>query len=168
MRPTTKFTFWGAVAGLAIWNGSITVPVAIEHLRDKGRPTLAVAYRSWLVSPDTITINLLHVGDEAAPIDVYATLGAASDGLSGRSFETIRLNRWFSPRLLLDGQTFSHIGRQYGTPADYIAFGRTVRSASGRQIVSASYSGGFMASLQNMTDGLEAANKACGIWALGE
>lgn len=167
MGNTIRNCAWTVSAALLLWNGSVAVPVALEQFQDSGRPAYVVAYRSWLVSPTDITLNLVHVGDDAAPVDIYAALGSASDGLGDREFRAAHLNRWFSPRLLLDGTGFGEASRRYGSARGLMDIGSALHTSSGRPLKEYSYSGGLLAGIQEMSESLNAANEGARIWAHG-
>lgn len=167
MGNVIKKCAWAIGGALLLWNGSVTVPVAFEQFQDSGRPAYVVAYRSWLVSPTDITVNLVHVGDEAAPVDIYAALGSASDGLEERSFRAVHLNRWISPRLLLDGAAFGEASRRYGSARGLMDIGSSLHTPEGRPLKEYSYSGGLLAGIQEMSESLNAANEGARIWAHG-
>jgi hypothetical protein len=167
MRKIIRTSAWALAGLLILWNGSVAVPVAFEQFQDTGRPAYVVAYRSWLVSPTDITLNLVHVGDEAAPVDVYAALGSASDGLGERSFRAAHLNRWISPRLLLDGASFGEASRRYGSARGLMDIGSSLYTPDGRPLKEYSYSGGLLAGIQEMSESLDAANEGARIWAHG-
>ncbi|MFY0400787.1 hypothetical protein [Brevundimonas naejangsanensis] len=168
MRNIIRNSVWAIAGGLLIWNGSIAIPVALEQLQDEGRPAYVIAYRSWLVSPTDITVNLVHVGQDAAPVDIYAALGSASDGLGTRSFRVVHLNRWVSPRLLLNGGAFTETSRRYGSPRGLMDLGSALHAHDGRPLKELSYSGGLLAGIQEMSDSLNAANEGVRIWAMGD
>lgn len=158
-----------AGAGLLLaWNGSVALPVALEQIKDKGRPAYVLAYRTWMLSPSDITINLVHVGNDASPVDIHAALGTASDGLEGRSFHTVHLNRWISPRLLISGEAFAEVSRRRASPRRYMDLGASLHTTDGRPLKLFTYSGGFMAGLEEMSASVEAANDGARIWVVGE
>lgn len=167
MGNAIKKCAWAIAGALLLWNGSVTVPVAFEQFQDTGRPAYVVAYRSWLVSPTDITLNLVHVGDGAAPVDLYAALGSASDGLGDRQFMAVHLNRWISSRLLLEGSAFGEASRRYGSARGLMDIGASLHTADGRPLKEYSYSGGLLAGIQEMSASLNAANEGARIWAHG-
>ncbi|WP_024354196.1 hypothetical protein [Brevundimonas naejangsanensis] len=167
MRNSIRNGIWAILGALILWNASVAIPVALEQLQDKGRPAYVIAYRSWLVSPSDITVNLVHVGQGAAPVDLYAALGSASDGLGDRKFKIIRLNRWISPRLLLDGSAFADATRRDGSPRGFMDIGSSLHTSDGRPLKEYSYSGGWLAGLKEMSESLDAANEGTRIWAHG-
>lgn len=165
MKKILRNYAFSGIGLLLVWNGTIAVPVALQQLQDSDRPAYVLAYRSWLLSPTDITINLIWADETVAPIDLYAVLSSASEGLEGRSFRGVHLNRWHSPRLLLEGDAFAATSNR--SPNGYMQYGASLMTSDGVTLKQHSYSGGYLASIENMSANLDAANNGALIWLTG-
>jgi hypothetical protein len=99
------------LAGLAIYNGLVTIPVALARKDESG--VTMVAYRRWLVDPTTTVIDIWHVSGEASMADVDRNLFLAADGLKGQHFSAVELAYHRSGRFLISGDKFNEIGKQW-------------------------------------------------------
>lgn len=115
-RSRRGWLWWvgGAIAALAIYNLSVTVP-ASSDLSEDGRASgySMVVYRTWLVHPTDITVDLRDVST-AARIDLFRGLRLAAEGLGDREFGQVTLARGGKPVFVMSGDDFAAYGR-YGT-----------------------------------------------------
>lgn len=101
----------GVAVAWALYNAWVTLPVALA-LADEAGPS-AWVYRRWLLSPNEIVFDLRDPGPDATPGKVDRPLFLAAHALAGQSFKRIVLAYRGNPRLLLDGDRFQQIGREW-------------------------------------------------------
>lgn len=103
------------LALLAAFNASVAIPAGLEIKAGggDGGATMLV-YRSWLVSPTDVTVDLLAVSDETRPVDMFRDLFRAASALKGRRFHTVTLARRGMPVFTMDGADFQTLGLGYG------------------------------------------------------
>lgn len=103
-------------AAIIAYNAFVAIPVA-QALSDETGVTM-VAYRRWLVSPDTVVVDIWKMDGTAATVDVDRNLFKAAEALKGRSYSIVVLAYRGRGRFLLDGAYFKTVGeeRSYQNP----------------------------------------------------
>jgi hypothetical protein len=103
-----------ATVVLFAYNAAISVPVASEISRGGGSGgATIIAYRTLLVSPDAVSINLVHVSGETRPVDIFRALLRAASSLKGRHFNKVVLMHGLKRMFVLDGTAFQEMGEAY-------------------------------------------------------
>jgi len=107
---------WAKIAAsvalaLAIYNGIVTVPVALARKDESG--ITMVAYRRWLVDPTTAVVDIWHVNGQASMADVDRNLYLTADALKDQHFTSVELAYRGRGRFLINGDKFNEIGQQW-------------------------------------------------------
>lgn len=147
----------GVLAALLVgFNLSVWWPCASELSKD-GRNSGARlhVYRSWLVSPTDITIDIVSI-DAASTADLTRQLFQIATALQGRKFSNVTLARAGKPVFLLNGEHFSIIGEEFAAGQNPVYLIRTLPEQlalpNGQQAFG-SWEGGWLGvSLQQMKD----------------
>jgi len=110
---TTKALWWigGVAAALLAYNATVTIPVS-RALSDE-KDITAVAYRSWLVSPDAIVFDIWRTTPEASMVKVDRALFLAASALKNSDYTSVALAYHGHRKLLLDGARFKAIGMEW-------------------------------------------------------
>ncbi|TPG48086.1 hypothetical protein [Sphingomonas glacialis] len=98
------------VAALAVYNGILTIPVALARQHESG--ITMVAYRRWLIDPTTAVVDLWRVDRNASMADVDRNLFEVAEALKAQSFTNVELAYKGTGRFLLDGTQFKTIGEE--------------------------------------------------------
>lgn len=155
------------VAAVLVYNLSVWGPVA-NRLGDDDRNNVTSihVYRSWLVHPRDVTVDLV-AADGAAPVDLTRGLFQAAEALKDRRFGKITLARQGKPVFVMDGADFDAIGRGYAQGENPIYLMRTLpeklKRPDGRSAFG-SWSGGWLGVLSRQMDDVNDFSRA---WAEG-
>jgi len=158
------------VAALALlgFNLSITAPVAAGLAADdRNAAVTLVGYRSALLHPTEITLDLWAAGEGAAPLDLFRGLMQAAEALKDRRFSQVTLARGGRTVFVLDGADFQALGAAYAAGENPVYLIRTfpekLHTANGQAAYGA-WEGGWLGVL---TRQLEDANAFAEAWATG-
>lgn len=114
-RPKRRWPWIAAVmllllVGTGLYNAVIWRPVSAA-LADEREVSL-VAYRQWLVSPNTAVIDIRNVASTASMADVDRSLFKAAEALKDRQFDSVILAYHGKARLMIDALAFQTIGQE--------------------------------------------------------
>lgn len=98
----------GILSALAIWNGTVALPVASALSGEEGATT--VAYRRWLLSPSQIVFDVRSVDDSQSMASMDRRLFKAAEALKDRSYDSVALAYHGEIKFLMDGSYFQEIG----------------------------------------------------------
>lgn len=116
----------GLAALVVAFNLSVWIPAANAIGADERNEGVGLhVYRSGLVHPTDITVDLVTVGD-VAPIDLMRALFQSAEALEGRSFGRVTLARQGKPVFVMEGEAFQNLGREYGDGQNPIYLVRTL------------------------------------------
>jgi hypothetical protein len=101
------------VVALVLWNASVAIP-AMNALKTEEKLSVFV-YRRWYISPDQIVFDVRSVDPDAAMIDADRALFLTAKSLKDREFTAVFLAARGEVRLLLDGDHFKTIGKEWET-----------------------------------------------------
>ena len=155
-------------AALLIYNLTVWLPAA-HALGQDGRNEVAGlhVYRSWLVHPRDITVDLVTLG-EAAPIDLTRGLFQAAEALKDREFGRVILARQGRPVFMMEGPAFQELGQAYAGGENPVYLLRTLPEQLYRtdgQPAFGTWSGGWLGVLGKQMEDLNAMAEA---WVSGE
>lgn len=113
-------------AGLIAYNLTVWAPVATVLGRDDRNAVTSVhVYRSWLIHPRDITVDLV-AADGAATIDLTRALFQAAEALKGREFGRVILARQGKPMFMMEGAAFAQLGQEYSSGQNPVYLIRTL------------------------------------------
>ncbi len=95
---------------VAAYNATIWLPVS-SALSDEQDVSM-VAYRRWLVSPDTVVLDIRSVDGTASMADVDRNLFKAAEALKDHDFTNVVLAYEGNAKWLMDGPRFRRIGEE--------------------------------------------------------
>jgi hypothetical protein len=98
----------GILSALAVWNGTVTLPVAIALSEEKGATT--VVYRRWLLSPTQIVFDIRSIDSSQSMASMDRRLFTAAEALKVRSYDKVALAYHGKIKFLMDGSYFQEIG----------------------------------------------------------
>ena len=155
------------VAAVLAYNLSVWAPVA-SRLGDDDRNdvTSIHVYRTWLVHPRDVTVDLV-AADGAAPVDLTRGLFQTAEALEGRRFGKVTLARQGKPVFVMDGADFDAMGRDYAQGENPIYLMRTLPEKLKRpdgQSAFGSWSGGWLGVLSRQMGDVNDFGRA---WAEG-
>lgn len=101
------------LAGLLLYNGVVYMPVARALSNERG--VSMIVYRQWLLSPDTIVLDLRSLSANSSMVDVDRSLFAAAEALKDMNFANVVLTYRGSARFILEGAHFRTIGEERQT-----------------------------------------------------
>jgi hypothetical protein len=157
-----------AAALIAIFNLTVWAPVATALGKDDRNEVAGIhVYRSWLIHPRDITVNLVTVGD-ASTLDLTRALFQSAEALKDRKFGSVTLSRGGKAVFVLDGGDFAELGDEYAGGQNPMYLIRTLpeklelpdgRSAFG------TWQGGWLGVLGKQMEDVNSFGQA---WATGE
>jgi hypothetical protein len=117
----------GLVLLLIVFNGTVTLPAAQALGADHRNDGLGLyAYRSWAVAPRDITIDLMTIKSDKAPIDLFRAVFLIADTLKGRHFGHVTLARAGKPIVRMGGDVFEALGEGYAAGENPVYLVRTL------------------------------------------
>lgn len=114
------------LASLIAYNLTVWAPVATVLGRDDRNAVISVhVYRSWLIHPRDITVDLV-AADGAATIDLTRALFQAAEALKDREFGRVILARQGKPMFMMEGAAFTQLGQEYSSGQNPVYLIRTL------------------------------------------
>lgn len=169
-NPRRKWLFGAsaAVALVAIFNLTVWAPVATALAKDDRNQVAGLhVYRSWLVHPRDITVNLVTVG-EASTADLTRVLFQSAEALKGREFGKITLSRGGKAVFVMDGDDFAELGAEYSAGQNPMYLIRTLPEKlalpDGRTAFG-TWEGGLLGVFSKQMEDVNSFGQA---WAMGE
>lgn len=157
-----------AAALLVAYNLTVWLPVATALGRDDRNDVASLhVYRSWLVHPRDVTVDLVAVGD-AATVDLTRALFQTAEALKDREFGRIILARQGKPMFMMEGAAFAQLGQDYAAGENPVYLIRTLPEQLYLPDGTAAYgtwTGGWLGVLGRQLDDVNAFGQA---WATGE
>ena len=112
-RPRWPLVFAIIFASVTAYNLTVWAPVAMTLGRDDRNAVASIhVYRSWLIHPRDITVDLV-AADGAATIDLTRALFQTAEALKDREFGRIILARQGKPMFMMEGAAFTQLGQEY-------------------------------------------------------
>lgn len=109
------------------YNASVTAPVAAKLSEDSRNKGVGLyVYRTWGLSPDGLTVDLLLVDPDKAPIDMLRSLFQAAQTLKARHFARVTLARRGKPVFVMTGADFQELGASFDGGENPIFLVRTL------------------------------------------
>lgn len=156
------------IASLVIYNLTVWAPVATVLGRDDRNAVTSVhVYRSWLIHPRDITVDLV-ASDGAATVDLTRAIFQAAEALKGREFGRVILAHQGKPMFMMEGAAFSQLGQEYSSGQNPIYLIRTLPEQLYLPDGTAAYgswTGGWLGVLGRQLDDVNAFGRA---WMTGE
>lgn len=157
-----------AVALVAVFNLTVWAPVATALAKDDRNHVAGIhVYRSWLVHPRDITVNLVTVGD-ASTADLTRALFQSAEALKDREFGKVTLSRGGKAVFVMDGDAFADLGEEYAGGQNPMYLIRTLPEKlalpDGRTAFG-TWQGGWLGVLGKQMDDVNSFGQA---WATGE
>lgn len=158
----------GALLAIVVFNLSVWFPVAQALGADDRNDGFDLhAYRSLLVHPRDITLDLVSV-DSAATVDLTRGLFQSAEALKDREFGRVTLARGGKAVFVLSGSDFKELGASVAAGENPIYLLRTLPEKltlpDGRRAFG-SWSGGWLGVLNGQLEDLNVFGPA---WATGE
>jgi hypothetical protein len=115
------------LSAIAVFNLSVWAPAASALSKDSRNADAAQVhvYRSWLIHPRDITIDLVSV-DTAAPVDLMRALFQVAATMKGRKFGRVTLARQGRPVYQMSGEDFTALGQAYDANENPVYLIRTL------------------------------------------
>lgn len=140
---------------VVVYNLTVFLPVD-DRLDDDHRNKVATvyAYRSGLLHPSRVTLDLRDVGD-AAPVDLFRIVFQSADALSEHNITEVTLARDGKAVFKMDGGDFREMGRAYGLGENPVYLIRTLPEKMHHPDGTAAYatwSGGWLGVLTRQMD----------------
>lgn len=111
---------------LIAYNLTVWAPVATVLGRDERNAVASVhVYRSWLIHPRDITVDLV-AADGAATIDLTRALFQAAEALKDREFGRVILARQGKSVFMMEGAAFTQLGQEYSSGQNPVYLIRTL------------------------------------------
>lgn len=125
-RPRWPLAIAVIVTCLVAYNLTVWAPVATVLGRDDRNAVTSVhVYRSWLIHPRDITVDLV-AADGAATIDLTRALFQAAEALKDREFGRVILARQGKPVFMMEGAAFAQLGQEYSSGQNPVYLIRTL------------------------------------------
>jgi len=99
------------LAVLVIYNGFVSVPVALARKGEDGITMLA--YRRWLIDPSTAVIDIWSIHGDKSMADVDRNLFKSAEALKDNSFKSVELAYHGRGRFMIDGDAFRQLGKEW-------------------------------------------------------
>ncbi|WP_298743743.1 hypothetical protein [uncultured Brevundimonas sp.] len=151
-----------------IYNLTVWVPVATKLGEDDRNSAASVhVYRSWLVHPNDITIDLMAVND-AATVDLSRALFQAAEALKGREFGRVTLARQGKAVFVMQGTDFAELGEAFSAGENPVYLLRTLPEKlylPNGEPAFGTWSGGWLGVLTKQMEDLNTFGPS---WAAGE
>lgn len=170
-RMSPRLWWWvgaGVFLAISIFNLSIWVPVAQALGDDDRNGGFGLhAYRSVLIHPRDITLNLMTV-DSASTADLTRGLLQSAEALKDREFGKVTLARGGKSVFVISGTDFKELGVSVAAGENPIYLIRTLPQKlmlSDGQRAFGTWSGGWLGVLNGQMEDLNAFGPA---WANGE
>lgn len=167
-RPRWPWVLSVILVSLVAYNLTVWVPVATVLGRDDRNQVASVhVYRSWLIHPRDITVDLV-ASDGAATVDLTRALFQAAEALKGREFGRVILAHQGKPMFMMEGAAFSQLGQEYSSGQNPIYLIRTLPEQLYLPDGTAAYgswTGGWLGVLGHQLDDVNAFGRA---WMTGE
>ena len=150
-----------------IYNLTVWIPAATALSHDDRNKVASVhVYRSWLVHPRDVTVDLIAI-DGAATIDLTRALFQTAEALKDREFGQVVLARQGKPVFKMEGAAFTELGQQYAAGQNPVYLIRTLPEQLYRPDGSAAFgtwSGGWLGVLGKQMEDVNVFGEA---WANG-
>lgn len=117
----------GALMAVVGYNASVAVPVAAKLSGDSRNHGVGLyAYRTWGLSPDGLTVDLIQIDAGKAPVDMFRSLFQTAQTLRGRHFTKVTLARRGKPVFVMSGADFHELGASFEVGENPIYLIRTL------------------------------------------
>ncbi|WP_146112065.1 MULTISPECIES: hypothetical protein [unclassified Brevundimonas] len=173
VQPQPRRLHWlgilaAAFGAVLIYNLMVWIPAATALSHDDRNKVASVhVYRSWLVHPRNITVDLIAI-DGAATIDLTRALFQTAEALKDRKFGQVVLARQGKPVFIMEGPAFVELGQQYAAGQNPVYLIRTLPEQLYRPDGSAAFgtwSGGWLGVLGKQMEDVNMFGEA---WANGQ
>lgn len=125
-RPGWPLALAVIMASLVAYNLTVWAPVATVLGRDDRNAVASIhVYRTWLIHPRDITVDLV-AADGAATIDLTRALFQAAEALRDREFGRVILARQGKPVFMMEGAAFAQLGQEYSSGQNPVYLIRTL------------------------------------------
>jgi hypothetical protein len=102
------------LAVLLALNLSVALPVASKLGEDGRNKGIGLyAHCSWGVDPGSLTLDLVSLDAEKAPVDLLRALFQSAQAMKGRRFRTVVLAHRGKPLFELSGSDFQELGSEF-------------------------------------------------------
>jgi hypothetical protein len=170
-RKASRRWWWvaaGTALAVAAFNLSVWIPVAQALGDDDRNEGFGLhAYRSALLHPRDITLNLVTV-DSAATVDLARGLFQSAEALKDREFGKVTLARGGKAVFVMSGEDFSELGDEFAAGQNPVYLLRTLPEKlmlpDGRPAFG-TWTGGWLGVLNRQMDDLNEFGPA---WVSGE
>ena len=167
-RPRWPLVFAIIFASVTAYNLTVWAPVAMTLGRDDRNAVASIhVYRSWLIHPRDITVDLV-AADGAATIDLTRALFQTAEALKDREFGRIILARQGKPMFMMEGAAFTQLGQEYSAGQNPVYLIRTLPEQLYLPDGTAAYgawTGGWLGVLSRQLEDVNAFGRA---WMTGE
>lgn len=109
-RPKRYWPYWiGAlVTAIIVWNAVVFIP-AYQALTQEEDASM-IAYRSWLISPSQIIIDVRSVKGIQSMVGMDRMLLKVAEALKERSYASVVLAHRGTAKFVMDGTYFNELG----------------------------------------------------------
>lgn len=154
------------LAVVLAYNLTVTIPSSIAIARDERNAGVDLfAYRSWGIHPRDITLDLVAVSGDKAPLDLFRSVFLVAEAMKDRSFGRVVFARRGKPIFVMSGADFREIGQSYASAENPVYLVRTLPEKLSRPDGAPAFgtwSGGWLGVLNRQ---LEDVNHFAAEWA---